>query len=146
MRVPISARSRVRDVMTKEVVTVESSASVQEAAELMNGKNIGSLVVVEQGAPVGIITERDIVRKVVARRRNPEEVRVSEIMSKPLIHVSPNAFIFEAAEIMGKNQIRRLPVIEREALVGIITMYDIIKHYREMAYSLIDMMSAISRI
>ena len=146
MHVPIAFRMRVGEVMTRRVVTIPSTATAQEASELMDRENIGSLVVVEEARPVGIITERDLVRKVLARRRDPKEVKVSEIMSRPLIYVTPDAFLSEAAGLMGRHNIRRLPVIEGDRLVGIITMYDVIRHYRETIYSIIDMLSTLAKV
>jgi len=137
---------KVEEVMTRRVVTIPSTATVREASELMDTENIGSLVVVEENRPVGIVTERDLVRKVLARHRDPGEVRVSEVMSKPLIYVTPDAFLSEAAGLMGGHNIRRLPVIEGDRLVGIITMYDIIRHYRETVYSIIDMLLTLTRV
>lgn len=117
---------RVRDAMTRKVETVSKDALVGEAAQKMAEKNIGCVVVVDKGKPVGILTERDILVNVVAKNKLANEVHVGEIMSSPLLTVTPNTSIIEAGKLMAKHNIRRLPVIEKEKLVGIITNKDIL--------------------
>jgi CBS domain-containing protein len=121
----------VKDVMTKRVVRIEFSETVLEAARLMSRKRIGCLVVVELEKPVGIITERDVLRRVVAKGVNPAGVKVAEVMSKPLKTIGPNDSIDEAARRMIKDRIRRLPVVEGLRLVGIVTSTDLVKHWGE---------------
>ena len=113
--------------MTKDVVTIDAQKSVFEAAELMVQRDIGDLVVCDGEKPVGIITERDFVRRVVAKKM-PLECKVSEIMSTPLWVVYADNSLNEAARKMVARKIRRLPVLEKNALVGIITATDFAKH------------------
>ena len=113
--------------MTKDVVTIDPQKSVFEAAELMCERDIGDLVVCDGEKPVGIITERDFVRRVVAKKM-PLECKVSEIMSTPLWVVYADNSLNEAARKMVARKIRRLPVLEKNALVGIITATDFAKH------------------
>ena len=113
--------------MTKDVVTIDPQKSVFEAAELMAQKDTGDLVVCDGEKPVGIITERDFVRRVVAKKM-PLECKVSEIMSTPLWVVYADNSLNEAARKMVARKIRRLPVLEKNALVGIITATDFAKH------------------
>jgi CBS domain-containing protein len=118
---------RVKDLMTKNVVTIDSDKTVTQAAALMSEKGIGDLVVMDDSTPVGIVTERDFVRRVLAEGRSADS-KVSEVMSHPLKVIDPGAPIKEAARRMVNNGIRRLPVIEDEKLVGIITVADFAKY------------------
>ena len=118
----------VKDLMTKDVVTISSSKTVYDAAVLMTEKKIGSLIVIDGTTPVGIVTERDLVRKVVYQRLLPQEIKISEIMSKPLVTIDPDSSIREAARLMLKNTIRRLPVVKDNKLAGILTTTDFAKH------------------
>lgn len=117
----------VKDIMTKEVVTIDNSKSVFEAAELMTSKGLGCLIVVVKGFPVGIITERDIVKRIVAKRGSPD-VKVIEVMTKDLITVSPDTSLREAARIMSAHKIRRLPVLKNNRLVGIVVASDFVRN------------------
>lgn len=117
----------VKDIMTKEVVTIETNKSVFEAAELMSSKGLGCLIVVIKAFPVGIITERDIVRRIVAKRSSPD-VKVTEVMTKTLITVDPDTSLKEAARVMSTNKIRRLPVLKQNKLVGIVVASDFVRN------------------
>ncbi len=119
--------STVRNVMTKTVVTTELHKFVREAAELMGKKNVGSLVAVHKGKPVGIITERDIVEKIVARGVDASSVQIKEIMSKPLITVKSDTPIIEAIRTMQRKKIRRLVIVENQKLIGIVTQRDLLR-------------------
>ena len=113
----------VKDLMTKNVVTIDSNKTITEAAALMSEKNIGDLIVMDDNTPVGIVTERDFVRRVLAEKKSADS-KVSEIMSRPLKVIDPKAPIKEAARRMVSSRIRRLPVIEDNKVVGIITTAD----------------------
>src|SRR4030066_1604100 len=117
----------VREFMTKDVVTIDAQKSVFEAAELMVQRDIGDLVVCDGEKPVGIITERDFVRRVVAKKLSLD-CKVSEIMSTPLWVGYADNSLNEAARKMIARKIRRLPVLEKNTLVGIITATDFAKH------------------
>jgi CBS domain-containing protein len=117
----------VKDIMTKQVVTLEANKTVFEAAELMAEKSLGALIVVIKGFPVGIITERDIVRRIVAKQ-SALDVKVSEVMTKTLITVDPDTSLREAARIMSANRIRRLPVLKDNKLVGIVVASDFVRN------------------
>jgi CBS domain-containing protein len=120
------AEIRVREAMTEDVVSVLGDTPVNEVARIMAEKNIGSVIVTENKKPVGIVTERDISYRVVARDMKPSEVQVREIMSKGLKTVTQDITLTEASKMMAKHNIRRLPVVEGENLVGIITTKDIV--------------------
>jgi CBS domain-containing protein len=117
----------VKDIMTKDVVTIESSKTVFDAAELMAEKSLGCLIVVIKGFPVGIITERDIVRRIIAKRSSLE-AKLSEVMTKTLITIEPETSLKEAARVMSANKIHRLPVIEKNKLVGIVAASDFVRN------------------
>ena len=111
-------------IMSKPVVTVEYFEPVKKAMHAMIDKDIGNVVVVEKGNPVGILTERDIIRK-LAGGKEVVNLKVGDIMSKPLITASPKTKNFEALEMLQKNKIRRLPVVLDGKLVGIGTDKDL---------------------
>ena len=116
----------VNDIMSKKILTVDKSISLQEAAENMKKLNIGCVIVTDNTKPVGIVTERDFVTKVAAEGR-PLFTEIVEVMSSPLITISQEETIWEAAEIMKEKGIHKLPVIENEQIVGIVTTTDIVK-------------------
>ena len=114
----------VKEAMKMNPITVKTKTSVKEAAELMKKKSIGNCIVVDD-TPIGIITESDILKKVVAEDLKASEVTVEEIMSTPIIVIDPYVPLEEAVKTMGKCNIRRLPVVENGELIGIITQKDI---------------------
>jgi len=119
-----------KDVLVKEVmkitpVIVQPFTTILEAARLMREKKIGNVIVAEVNHPIGILTESDIIKKVVCEAKNPKDVSAEEVMTTPLIVTDPYISLQEALKIMGKCNIRRLPVIENNKLVGIITQRDI---------------------
>ena len=116
----------VNQVMSKNVLTAEKSTSLQDAAQEMNQLNVGCVIVTEESKPIGIITERDFVTKVAAEGR-PLFTEISEVMSSPLITIDPEETIWEASEIMKEKLIHKLPVIENERIVGVITTSDIVR-------------------
>ena len=117
----------VREFMTKIVITIETHKTIVEAAQLMSKKGVGDLIVMDGKKPIGIVTERDFVRRVVAERKTLD-TKVSEIMTTPLKVINPDATLREAARKMVGRGIRRLAVIEKERLVGIITATDLARH------------------
>ncbi len=116
----------VNQVMSKNVLTAEKSTSLQDAAQKMNQLNVGCVIVTDESKPVGIVTERDFVTKVAAEGR-PLFTEISEVMSSPLITIDPEETIWEASEIMKEKLIHKLPVIENERIVGVITTSDIVR-------------------
>ena len=125
---------KIKDIMTKNVVSISRDSSVFDAAELMCSSQLGCLVVVDGEAPVGIVTERDIVRRVVAKRL-PLDTKVSEVMSKSLITVDPDASLKEAARLMSSHMIRRLPVSKDNRLVGIVVAADFVRNLGKKSLS-----------
>jgi len=116
----------VKEVMRAKVITVEPNATVREAAQLMRKKKVGSVIVVED-KPVGILTESDIIEKIVAEDKKASDVLVKEIMTSPIIVIDPYIDLEEAMKTMSTCNIRRLPVIENGRLIGIITQKDVLR-------------------
>jgi CBS domain-containing protein len=122
----LSRYKEVKDIMSKDVVTIAPEASMAEAAEIMGEKHIGSLIVTKYNTPVGIVTERDFLSKVLALEKNPEQEKVEALMSYPLTTIGPAAKIKEAAQMMMHKK-SRLGVFESGRLVGVITASDLIR-------------------
>lgn len=116
---------KVRDLMTTNVACVRPNDSVTEAAQLMNKYDIGSVPVCENNGIVGIITDRDIIVRNIAERRNPEITQVRDVMTQDVFTASPEMDIDDVSDIMASHQVRRLPVIENNKIVGIIALADI---------------------
>lgn len=120
---------RVRDVMVKEVITANSDFTVKHAVEIMSRCGIGCLLVTEGEKAVGIVTERDILSRVVAEEKNPGKTFVGEIMSTPMIVIGPEASLEDAVKLMFRHRIKKLPVVEERSggtrLVGLVTLTDI---------------------
>lgn len=117
----------VNDIMTKKVITIGDRETVTDAAIKMSQHNIGCLVVLEDNVPKGLITERDIIKRAVAADKEyPKRIRVSEIMSTPLISIDPFESIEKAAEMMNTMGIKRLGIVDDNKLVGVVTATDII--------------------
>jgi CBS domain-containing protein len=124
---------RVTEIMNEGPVdVVERGLNVMYAASIMKERARGSLVVVDNGKPVGIITERDIVRRLVAEGKSASATKVGEIMSTPLISVGPEATVAAAVRVMYENGIRRLPIVENDRVIGMLTVTDLARVlYRE---------------
>jgi len=124
------AASVVCDVMTKNMVMIDHDKTALEAAKIMTEKGISSLFVVKDNHPVGIVTERDFIKKICAKGLPVGEVKISDIMSKILTTADPDTPIEVAVQRMVNHEIRRLPIMEGGKLVGIITVTDLAKHLR----------------
>jgi CBS domain-containing protein len=120
----------VRDIMTKEIVTIDGDRSALEAAKLMTEKGISSVFVVKDGNPVGIVSERDFIKKICAKELPVSQVKIGDIMSKILTTADPETPIEVAVQRMVNHKIRRLPIMEAGKVVGIITVTDLAKHLR----------------
>ena len=116
---------KTANVMVKKVITVDEEASVKEAANIMNQFEIGSVITTRKGKPIGIITERDLLIRIVSEGRNAKKTIVKEIMSSPLIVVSPDTDLEQAACLMFEKKIKKLAVTEQDRLVGLISLTDI---------------------
>jgi CBS domain-containing protein len=117
----------VRDIMVKNIKTVKPDDTVHTAVQKMNKFDIGSVIVVSSGRPVGIITETNIMRRIVEPRMDPATVWTKDIMSSPLTTIDENAAVEEAAKMMVEKKINRIPVIKGHKLVGLVSSSDIVK-------------------
>jgi CBS domain-containing protein len=115
----------IKDVMTREVRACEPTATVVEAAKVMAQEDVGPIPIVEDGRLVGIVTDRDIVVQVVAAGRDVNSTKVGDIASRDLVTVSPDDDLDDALTLLAKRQVRRLPVVEGDRLVGIVAQADI---------------------
>ena len=118
---------KLKDVMIEDVITVGEKATVKEAVELMNKHEIGCLIVVKKKKPTGIVTERDMLKRILLESKNPEKSKVNNIMSKPLIVGKPQMQIEDAVKLMFKRNIKKLPVADNDHLVGLVTLTDLVR-------------------
>ena len=116
----------VREVMSKKPKTGGPEMSVQQAARTMRSAKVGSLIIIEDGRPIGILTERDILTKVVAEGKSASELKVSQVMSSPVVTARPDDKVSAAAKRMSQMRMRRLPVVDEGELVGMLTENDIL--------------------
>ncbi len=133
----------VKDFMTTNVITIDVQGTVLDAAKLMNQQDVGDLVVTEGKVPKGIVTERDLVRRIMANKK-PLDTKVSEVMTNPLITISEESSLRDAARKMVKYRIRRLPVMNKNGLVGIIVASDFARHLSKKTFSE-EVLAAMSR-
>ncbi len=124
-----------RDMMSKRVVTIELDVPASDIAKLMDKNKVSSVVVTKDNKPHGIISERDMLSKVVALNKRPAEIKTTELMSSPLVVVSPLTPAEEVAEKMILNKLRRIVVSDGKQALGIITVTDFVKHLHEMLSS-----------
>ncbi len=117
---------KVKDIMSRDVVTIGADASVADAARKMKDANVGSVVVLDKNAVQGIVTDRKIVTNVIAENRDPGREKIGNIASKKLITCSEDSDVHDALKTLGDNKIRRCPVInDRKELVGVLSVSDI---------------------
>lgn len=115
----------VQSIMIREVISVKPETLVSEAAKLMKERGIRCLVVTENGEVKGVLTDSDIIFRVVGKGHDPTEVTVAEMMTKNPETIDPETDIFDAVKLMEQKRIRRLPVIQNDKLVGLISVGDI---------------------
>jgi len=127
-----NASLKVEDVMVKEVITIDENSTVKEAAEVMNKFEIGCLIAVRKGKAMGIITERDLLKRVIADAKNPSETKVKDVMSSPLVVVEPSMDLEEAVKLMFQMKIKKLPVVDGKRLVGLVSLTDIARFQPQM--------------
>jgi CBS domain-containing protein len=116
---------RVEDVMVKEVITIDENSTVKEAVDVMNKFEIGCLIAVRKGKAIGIITERDLLKRVLAGGKDATKTRVKEVMTSPLVVAEPSMDLGEAVKLMFKMKIKKLPVVDGKRLVGLVSLTDI---------------------
>jgi CBS domain-containing protein len=117
----------VRDIMAKNVKTVRTDDSVLDAVVKMNKFDVGSVIVINSNRPVGIITSKNILSRVVESRLDASIVRAKDIMSSPIITIEPDSSIEDAAKLMAQKKIKQLVVMDKEKIHGILSTSDIVK-------------------
>ena len=127
-----SVSLKVEDVLVKEVITIDENSTVKEAAEVMNKFEIGCLIAVRKEKAMGIITERDLLKRVVAEAKDATKTRVKDVMSSPLVVVEPSMDLEEAVRLMFQMKIKKLPVVDGKRLVGLVTLTDIARFQPQM--------------
>ncbi len=122
----------ISDLCSKEMVTVDSNQSLQKAAKLMKKKHVGTLIVTQGESPVGIITDRDIVLKVVAEGKSVDECKVEEAMTDKLVTAPKDCSVYDAIRLMEKKKVRRLVVVDKsERLCGVLSTDDLVQMLSE---------------
>ncbi len=120
------AHTFVKDVMKTNVISIDSSNSIKDAACKMDDSNVGCVIITKENSPVGIITERDFVKRIAAKNKDLSSP-LSEVMSSPLTTINSDETVWEAAEKMKQNGIHKLPVLENNKVAGIITTTDLVE-------------------
>ena len=120
-----ASKIAIKDVMTKSVVSVDSTATINQAAKMMEDTKVGAIIVMENNTPVGIVTDRDFAVKVAAHAYQISEP-IKRIMSTPLIAIGPEETVLMAADLMYTRGVRKLPVIDNDEIIGMITATDLV--------------------
>jgi CBS domain-containing protein len=116
---------KVEDVMTREVITIDEHATVKEAAEIMDKNEISCLIALRKGRAIGIITERDLLKRIIVEAKNPEKTKVGKVMSSPLEVVPVGTDLEKALRLMFRKKIKKLPVVDKESLLGLVSLTDV---------------------
>jgi signal-transduction protein with cAMP-binding, CBS, and nucleotidyltransferase domain len=140
-------REKAKDILVEEIMShnprsASSDINAQTAARLMKHEDVGSLIILEDGAAVGMLTEKDLVHKVVAEGRSSSKVCVGDIMSSPLVTIGPKESVSDAARRMANLKLRRLPVVNDGKLIGVLTENDVLR----LSPSLIELTREWSRL
>lgn len=146
MTLPNYLHQKVAEVAENDFATLPEDSLVAEAAKIMRKKDVASIVITRKGAqkePVGIITERDIIRRVVAENKGPFKVTAGDVMSSPLITINPDSSVADAITLMRNKHIRRLPVVnEIGQIVGIVTLKSAVGNMPSHNIDLVDIESS----
>lgn len=138
---------KVKDIMSKEVVTVDPKASVSEAAKKMKEANVGSVVVIGGNEVKGIVTDRKIVTNVIAENRDPSKEPIGNIVSKSLVTCNEESDVHDAMKTLGQHKVRRCPVInDRKELVGVLSISDVARDLKGCMDAFLDEESKSSRV
>ncbi len=123
----------VKDIMSRKVVTLSKNDTVFKAVQLMNEKSISTVVISDGTKPIGIITERDLVGKVLARKKNPSKIKLSNIMTKNPVKIEPNASIHKASVIFKNKRVRHLVVVDQKNhVLGLLSQTDVIQSFNRI--------------
>ena len=123
---------KVEDVMVKEVITIDENSTVKEAVDIMNKFEIGCLIAIRKGKAMGILTERDLLKRVVAEGKDANKTKVKDIMTSPLVVAEPAMDLGEAVKLMFQMKIKKLPVVDGKKLVGLVSLTDIARFQPQM--------------
>ncbi|KNY30385.1 CBS domain-containing protein [Pseudobacteroides cellulosolvens] len=115
---------KVKEIMTKNIAYLNPMSTVVEAAQLMQKHNVGAIPVCDQSGVIGLVTDRDIVVRNIAHGKSPNDTPVKDVMTSQVTTISPETDVDDATKIMSQNQVRRLPVVENNMLVGILSLGD----------------------
>ncbi|MDA4123998.1 MAG: CBS domain-containing protein [Thaumarchaeota archaeon] len=122
------------NIARRELIKIDEDKSVFDAAKMIVENNRGSVLVTRGGESIGILTERDVMRKVVARSLDPKSVKVKEVMTSPPVTIDKDRPLREAVEVMNRKKIRRMLVTEKGKIIGVFTIRDVVKHMRTCTY------------
>ena len=122
---------QIRDIMQNNIITIEKDQTILQTARLMKENDISFVVIVENGNPIGVLSERDFVQKFCIDNKKPDEIKISEKMSYKFRWVEPTTEIEDAIQKMLNNNIRRLLVLDNQKLVGVITQTDLVSYLRD---------------
>ena len=126
----------VKEIMSKPAVTIDHNKTAKAAGQLMRKKRMGFLVVTKRGKAIGILSDADMINKIIVKGASAQKTKVKELMSSPLITVSPNADVMDAVKKIKKSNIHRMPVVEKGKVVGVLSLSDIARSSPEMYYLL----------
>ncbi len=132
---------KVENIMVEDVVTVEADEVATKAVELMNKHEIGCLIVTKHGKPIGIVTERDLLKRVLAKSKKPAKLKIWQIMSAPLIFGDLDMDIEDTIKFMLKMKIKKLPIVKSGKLLGLVTLTDIVR-FQPQIVSILKKLSA----
>ena len=118
---------QTRDIMVRKVITTTRDSTVEETVKLMNEHEIGCLIVTENKKPIGIVTERDLLKRILAKSQILKKIRVEEVMSTPLISVEPDVEIGDVSRLMFQKNIKKMPIVKKDKLLGLVTLTDILR-------------------
>jgi CBS domain-containing protein len=121
----LSIPLKAENVMTTVVAVMNQSESAKKAAEVMTQEGVSAIIVTVEGKAIGIVTERDILKRIVAEDKNAGKTKLKEIMSSPLVTIEPSTYLEEAAHLMFEKKMKNLPVVHKNRLVGLVNLQDI---------------------
>ena len=122
---------KISKIMSRKVKTISKNDSIVKAARLMFKGNVSCVVVIEKRKPIGLVSERDLAVRVLDKNKNINELKVVDIMTAPILTVSSDTDVYYASEIMRKNKIKKLPIVNKGNLAGIVTQTDILNYFRD---------------
>ena len=131
----------VEDVMVKEVMTIDDNVTVKEAADVMNKFDIGCLIAIRKGKAMGILTERDILKRIVAGGKDAVKTKVKDAMTSPLVVAEPSMDLGEAVKLMFQMKIKKLPVVDGKRIVGLVSLTDIAR-FQPQVISILKQLAA----